>query len=138
MSRVGEPEYRGGCFCGAVRYQASGKARDECFCHCESCRRAAGATPVAWVTFDEAAFTVFASAFTTYESSPRVIRGFCRACGTSLTYQHADRADEIDVALVTLDDPSGLVPKRHLWVQDKLPWVEIDDGLPQFESSGGA
>ena len=92
---------------------------------------------MAWVTFDEAAFTIFASALTRYESSPRVIRGFCRVCGTLLTYEHADRAGEIDVALVTLDDGSGLVPKRHIWVQDKLPWVEIDDGLPQFESVGG-
>ena len=89
------------------------------------------------MTFDKAAFTISDRALTTYESSPRVIRGFCRSCGTSLTYEHADRAGEIDVALVTLDEGSGLVPRRHIWVQDKLPWVEIDDGLPQFESVVG-
>ncbi len=130
-------EYSGGCFCGALRYEARGQARHECFCHCESCRRAAGATPVAWVTFDAAAFTVRSGHLTTYESSPKVTRGFCRICGTTMTYQHADRADEIDVALATLEDPSDLAPKRHIWIQDKPAWVQIDDGLPQFETVSG-
>ena len=37
--------YTGGCRCGAVRYELRGTVRDPCFCHCASCRRAAGAAP---------------------------------------------------------------------------------------------
>ena len=29
-----------------------------------------------------------------------------------------------------------LVPECHIWVQDKLPWVVIDDGRPQFQAAG--
>ena len=31
------------------------------------------------------------------------MRGFCNSCGTSITYAHDARPDEIDVTLVTLD-----------------------------------
>lgn len=48
-----------------------------------------------------------------------------------MTYQHDLRAEEIDVALVTLHDVSIVAPKMHIWVEDKLPWVKINDGLPQ-------
>jgi hypothetical protein len=67
-----------------------------------------------------------------YRSSPEVRRGFCASCGTSLTYRHLRRAEEVDVALTTLDDPDALAPEEHIWVEDKLSWETIADGLPQF------
>ena len=65
-------------------------------------------------------------------SSPKVTRGFCGACGSSLTYAHADRPGVIDVTLATLDDPSLIRPEAHIWVANKAPWVKLNDGLPQF------
>ena len=46
----GEETRAGGCACGAVRYTASGEHSPVTLCHCESCRRHAGAPAVAWVT----------------------------------------------------------------------------------------
>ena len=65
-------------------------------------------------------------------SSPKVVRGFCARCGSCLTYCHEARSSEIDVTLATLDDPATFAPTMHVWVADKLPWVSIGDGLPQF------
>ena len=45
-------------------------------------------------------------------------------------------AEDIDLTLATLDEPQRLAPAMHVWVQDKLPWLSIDDGLPQYP--GGA
>ena len=71
--------------------------------------------------------------------SADVRRGYCTACGTSLTYAHNRRAEEVDIALSTLDDPAQLAPRAHIWVEDKLPWIVIGDGLPQHRTtSGGA
>jgi hypothetical protein len=67
-------------------------------------------------------------------TSPEVERGFCDTCGTSLTYRHVKRRGEVDFTLVSLDDPTLLQPQAHIWVQDKLPWVEIADGLPQYQT----
>jgi len=36
------------------------------------------------------------------------------------------------VTLATLDEAAQLAPQMHVWVADKLPWVRIEDGLPQL------
>lgn len=124
--------HEGGCQCAAVRWRGHGPVANLCFCHCESCRRASGAPFVAWGTFRMDGFSIVRGTLAQRASSPQVRRGFCAACGTSLTYFHEGRPGEIDVTLASLDDPGRLVPERHLWVEDKLPWVTLADGLPQY------
>ena len=67
-----------------------------------------------------------------FRSSAPVTRGFCAACGSCLTYRHEARPGEIDVTLATLDEVAQLAPQMHVWVTDKVPWVRIEDGLPQL------
>jgi hypothetical protein len=124
-------ELEGGCACGAVRYRVSGEASNPCFCHCRSCRRAAGAPLVAWATFDARRFRYTRGEARRHASSPEVRRGFCGACGTPLSYEHGQRTGEIDLTLASLDDPGALAPQCHIWVSHKLPWVALDDGLPR-------
>lgn len=69
---------------------------------------------------------------TRYHSAPGVTRGLCSTCGTSLTYEHEDRVNQVDVTLTSFDDPSSFSPSAHIWVEDKLPCVVIDDDLPQY------
>ena len=127
--------YAGHCFCGSVKFEVAGPEKYACFCHCESCRRAAGGVYVAWATFAREAFIVTSGEFVEHRSAPGVTRGLCSSCGTSLTYERADRPGEIDVTLTSLDDPSEIAPRSHIWVEDKLPWVNIDDGLPQYQNT---
>jgi hypothetical protein len=77
-------------------------------------------------------------ALSEYRSSPRALRGFCAVCGTSLTYRNELRPAEIDVTLATLDDAALFAPQMHVWVAEKLPWVAISDGLPQFAAGTSA
>jgi hypothetical protein len=39
------------------------------------------------------------------------------------------------VTLTSLDQAASLSPTMHIWTADKLPWVQIDDALPQFAHS---
>lgn len=126
------PSYSGGCLCGGVRYQVTGRVDNLCYCHCESCRRAAGAPLVAWGTFARDRFVITKGRLAEYRSSAKVTRGFCANCGTSIAYRQDKRPAEIDVTLVTLDDPAVFEPEAHIWVRDKLPWLAIADGKPQF------
>lgn len=64
-------------------------------------------------------------------SSAGVTRGHCARCGTSISYRTGRRSTDIDLTLASLDDPAALKPVAHVWVEDKLPWLVIDDGLPQ-------
>jgi PhnB protein len=133
MNEPARSDHSGGCLCGAVRYEARGPASDLAFCHCNSCTRATGVPAVPWGTFQRSSFAITRGELREFGSSPGVVRGFCSACGTSLTYRHAARPQEIDVTLATLDAPEALRPEAHLWVDDKPSWVAIGDGLPQFE-----
>jgi hypothetical protein len=117
------PAYAGGCLCGAVRYLATGVPRNLCFCHCTSCRRAAGSPSVPWGTFERAGFRITTGRLSEYRSSARILRGFFDACGTALTFRNEARAAEIDVTLGSLDEPAPFAPQMHVWVADKLPWV---------------
>ncbi len=123
----------GGCFCGSVRYRISTLLRGLCYCHCQSCRRATGALCVPWGTVDGSSFEITAGELAINASSEGVRRGFCAGCGTAITYANVQRPAEIDITLVSLDDPSRAEPSAHIWCCDKLPWVTIDDRLPQYE-----
>jgi len=127
-------ELFGRCLCGAVHYRIAGAIRNRCYCHCESCRRASGAPVVAWGTVDRVAFQLSKGALAIHHSSPNVERGFCSTCGTTLTYAHAERADEIDFTLSSLADPSRAAPEMHIWLRDKLPWLVLGDTLPRHET----
>lgn len=129
--------FQGGCRCDRVRYRVAGAAHAQFFCHCESCRRCAGASPVPWATFDAATFALDEGELVHYASSPDVQRGFCRQCGTALTYQHSTRPNEIDVMTLSLDEPAPFAPQYHLWVSDQLPWIVIGDSLPRYPQEKG-
>jgi len=124
--------HSGRCFCGQLQFKVAGPAKFACFCHCESCRRAAGAAYVPWATFEKATFVVTDGNMSEHCSSPQATRGLCSHCGTSISYEHNDRKGQIDINLTSFDDPAGFSPSAHIWVDDKLPWVSIDDDLPQY------
>jgi hypothetical protein len=134
---MNSPTYFGRCYCKRVRFEASGPVRNLCICHCESCRRAAGAAFVAWGTVDADKFRILEGAPAAVRISAEVERTFCKDCGSSLTYRHTLRAGDLDFTLVSLDDPAALAPRMHIWVQDKLPWVQLNDGLPQYQTVPG-
>jgi hypothetical protein len=92
---------------------------------------------VAWGTVNADQFRVLSGDAAVVRTSTDVERTFCVNCGSSLTYGHAHRAGEVDFTLVSLDDPSALAPQVHIWVQDKLPWIKLSDGLPQFQTVPG-
>ena len=123
----------GGCFCGAVRFELDLPSRFCTHCHCENCRRAHGAAFVTWVTFPVDSFSVTKGALIERQSSPGVTRGHCAECGTTMTYTNDRWPDDIDVTATCLDHPGTIKPDSHIWIEDKQPWIEIGDGLPQYE-----
>jgi hypothetical protein len=94
---------------------------------------ASGAPFVAWATFPVSELRLLRGQLAQYRSSKKVLRGFCATCGTTMTYVHEARPAEIDIALATLDDPSSLQPECHIWMSDKLAWVDPADQLPRYQ-----
>jgi hypothetical protein len=122
----------GGCLCGAVRYRVTGKPVNTMICHCETCRRAAGAPVVAWLTFPASRLRITKGKPVGFRSTAPVLRTFCGACGTPLTYAHKKSPKTIDVTTCSLDAPDAFPPTHHSWLSDDVAWVRFGDRLPAF------
>ena len=129
-----EPKHRGGCECGAVRYQIKGILRDVVNCHCKQCQRTHG---------NFAAFTSVKTEHITfiqnhglkwYISSNHARRGFCHECGSSLFWEPLNK-DYMCIAEGTLDAPTGLITTRHIFVADAGDFYHLDDDLEKFSGS---
>jgi hypothetical protein len=125
----------GGCLCGAVRYRTSGPPQSSSTCFCNSCRRASGASPVAWFVVPLDRFEWLQGRCGTYRSSPNVQRDFCERCGTPVAYRHDDDPQVIELTTCSLDDPSRMPPTHEIWHQDRIAWVASDPSLPHFDRS---
>jgi hypothetical protein len=122
---------KGGCFCGRIRYEASGAPFDETNCHCSICRRTTGAPFVTWFSVPRSQFRFVCGEPARFKSTTNATRSFCAHCGTQLTFEHADFPDEIDVTTCSLDDPNALPPEDHTYTASKLSWIKLADQLPE-------
>jgi hypothetical protein len=121
----------GGCLCGAVRYRVPYPFEGViAHCHCGMCRRAAGAPVVTWLSVRKAAFELTRGACRLYSSSDHGQRGFCPSCGSQITFYSSKLPDEIDVTLGSLDTPERFAPALHIWTDTRLPWLHLDEHLP--------
>jgi hypothetical protein len=63
------------------------------------------------------------------------IRCFAACCGTHLFFEDNKDSDTIDVTIASLDDPAPFAPQKAIWLEDKLPWVTLNESLPSFPKS---
>lgn len=126
---------RGGCYCGDVRYEASGRPFHETNCHCSICRRTTGAPFVTWFSVPRTTFRFVRGQPTYFKSSPTGERSFCSRCGTQLTVALTGAPDEIDVTTCSLDSPEALPPRDHTRTSSKLPWIVTCGNLPEIHES---
>ncbi len=133
-----QPEFDGGCLCGAVRYRACGPVIAAAHCHCAMCRRAAGAPFVSFAAVPSDRFAWTAGTPKLYRSSASGWRYFCGDCGAQLAFQSSDRPESIEFTVATLDQPDSLVPTYHVWCMSRLPWIDIPASQPQLQANTAA
>lgn len=132
-------KFNGGCYCGCVRYEISTQPSWAAHCHCRSCQLALGGAFVTWAKVPADKFRVTKGAIKTVEKTPGITRGFCADCGTTLTYaaegevDGQDWTDDAWFSAVSLDDPSIIVPRSHVYASDMQRWIKLADDLPTFE-----
>ena len=103
-------------------------------CHCIDCRRSAGAPYVTWGSVPRHDLVVT-------KGEPRKIvhanriRSFAACCGTHLFFEDTKDSEMIDVTIASLDDPTPFAPQKVIFLEDKLPWVVIDESLPRFQKT---
>ncbi|MGA7276172.1 MAG: GFA family protein [Candidatus Udaeobacter sp.] len=125
VTRMEKKKITGGCYCGEVRFSAAPEVRVRTNCHCANCRRAAGAQAVAWIVVRRSQFQFVKGTPRRYQTETGAWRTFCDRCGTSLTYEHDKRLDEIDVTTGSLDHPEDFPPTKDVYPEERLPWVDL-------------
>lgn len=126
---------QGGCLCGALRYEARGQPFNSTLCHCTDCRKASGAPALAWFSVKLADLHWGARQPRQFSSSVHAMRGFCPECGATLTWRDERWPDEIDIASASLDDPEQMPPADHTFVRSRLSWMNLHDGLPEYQQT---
>jgi hypothetical protein len=124
--------------CGRVRYEIRGElAGPVGHCHCWQCRKHSGASFGTTAAVKSAELFVVAGAerLSSWESSPGIHRFFAGCCGSPLFKRLDAVPGAVGLRLGTLDSDPGRLVEKHIYVSSKVPWVEIQDGLPQ--ESGG-
>lgn len=116
-----ETIHSGGCQCGAVRFRIKGALGRASICHCRMCQKAFGGFfgPLVSVPSDALEWTRGQPSY--FQSSVNIDRGFCRDCGTPLTYRHPSG---IELAIGAFDKRDDLMPKIQVNYASRIPWVE--------------
>jgi hypothetical protein len=127
----------GRCHCGDIAFEFEGKPKWVMHCHCESCRRGASSVIATYVGLRASQFRYTRGAPAFYASSPGVKRYFCSRCGVPVAFTGERWPDEVHIFYGTLDDPARWVPTGHAYVGEQVPWFDVHDDLPRFETTGG-
>jgi len=126
---------RGGCLCGAVRYEVAGEPKRFYFCHCSRCRKATGTghasnlflQPAAlkWLVGEEhvASFKV--------PEAQRFVNTFCATCGGRLPRQAAG-SDMVMVPAGSLDDDAPIRPQANIFADSRASWSCTNVELPSY------
>jgi hypothetical protein len=125
----------GGCLCGAVRYACTERPCDVHYCHCRLCQKAFGNVFAVFGSLPRTALRFTCGTPQFYRSTPSAERGFCRNCGTPLTFAYL-RSDWIAVAIGSLDRPDAVRPAMHWGIESQVPWLTLRDGLPRKPIEG--
>jgi hypothetical protein len=136
MAPANSPTTRGRCLCRSIEYEFEGQPLWVAHCHCETCRRATSSAFATYVGVHVDQFRYLKGEPAIYRSSPGVQRFFCATCGSPIAYVGERWPGEVHLYAGSLDNPTQIEPRGHVHVAEQLPWADIHDDLPRFETTG--
>jgi len=127
---------RGGCLCGAVRYEVTGEAKRFYHCHCTRCRKATGTGHASNLFLESAALKWLAGEeqVRTFKlpEAKRFTNQFCVLCGGRLPRQVPD-TQVVMVPAGSLDDEPPLRPQARIFNGSRASWSCSGDEVPAHE-----
>lgn len=129
---------KGGCYCGAVRYEIDAAPVMKAQCHCRECQYISGGGPNYFLMVPNDGFRIVAGEPARFARSdletPRT-RQFCPTCGTHLTTLLPGRPLTV-VKVGTLDNPAGDYggPDMAIFMKDSQPFHQVAEDTPCFDA----
>ena len=126
---------RGGCACGAIRYDVSAEPTFMLNCHCRDCQRASGSGFAAIVVVPKSAVTIEGQPrfhAVVGESGAKVERGFCPTCGSPLVIRLERIPDILGLQAASLENPALHRPAVDCFIESAQPWDLMGSETKKF------
>jgi hypothetical protein len=134
-----ENPLRGGCLCGAVRYEVTMPFRRASYCHCSRCRKHSGAGALVQGRVSREGFRLLSGAERIRVWRPPdggMAKAICTVCGSSLFGGTWPDGPEVSIRFGGLDGDPGIRPQYHSFAGSAAVWEPIpDDGLERVEGN---
>lgn len=117
---------RGSCLCGGVEYKAEkSSVSGASHCYCTMCQKQHGAASGTYANVANAGFTFEKGAdlVTEFHSSEHGRRGFCKVCGSTLTWRSTQSPDRIAITLGTMEPEYDGPVQHELHTDTKPGWL---------------
>ncbi len=129
---------RGGCLCGAVRYELLQPPLATALCHCTHCQRQSGSLMSMVCMVPDAAFTS-TSEMRMYldkgDSGGKVERHFCGRCGSPIFSRVEATPGVVFVKAGTLDRWQDFKPSVEVYRSRTASWLPAIDGTHTYEGA---
>ncbi len=127
---------KGGCLCGAVRYECKADPLTGVQCQCRDCQKESGTGHGSHLLFPKDAVQVSGPTKeyrNKADSGNTVTRGFCANCGSPIYGSSSGFPDMMTVRAASLDDPGLFRPQIVVYTVRGQAWDQMDAALPKFE-----
>lgn len=131
---------KGGCLCGAVKYEVTGVPQRFYHCHCSRCRKSSGTGHATNLMMSDAklVFTSGESLLKQFKvpEAKRFTRQFCRNCGGSVA-RFVPETNAVVIPAGSLDDKIPIKPQARIFWDSRTDWSCDGDSLPRFSEYPG-
>lgn len=131
-----QKKIKGGCFCGAFRYELLDNPMFVNCCHCTDCQMQTGGAFVINAVIEAARIKISKGklkrvSMPTSSKRPHDIYR-CPKCFTAVWSDYGRRPMRF-VRVATLDRPHKIKPNAHIFTRSKLSWVRLSKDIPAFK-----
>ena len=131
----------GGCYCGAIRYEAGGDPIMKASCYCRECQYFTGGQANTFMAMPISEFRYTLGqpkGFRRADLERGNLREFCPTCGTHVATRSASLPNAVILKVGTLDDPSVFgQPQMTMQTADAQCFQHVPEDIASFERFPG-
>jgi hypothetical protein len=127
--------FRGGCRCGAIRYEIAAEPMFAGQCQCRDCQHETGGGHTSFMAFpaDAVKLTGTPRFYEVPVDSGNIVRrGFCPTCGSPIVGATSGLPGVTTISAGSLDDPSVFRPQFVCYTSRGHAWDRVDPAVPSF------
>lgn len=131
---------KGGCLCGAIRYETKRAPSYSGFCHRRDCQRVTGTGHCCYMIFDRSdviATGDYRSYRTVAANGNISVRHFCDTCGSQIFGSGLPDDGRLTIYAGTLDDLSEFKPTDAIFTRSRPEWDRAAMALQECEALPG-